>query len=247
MHVEKKTLPKKHLRNKQIDPGREAVFLGYSDKTTRQYWYYAPNLGYPQRSSSVDFNEATPGGLLDLRLRNLPSGVTGQGTSPHLLDRKPRGRPRKIVNVPRPTIKPIIEIKAVPRQDDLPRVPDSDDQVVGKESQDPAKIFSKSNNLPANVANCQGDAKMSNANLLPPTKGTPPLPIVQDADEMSGVEDSRPRYFLWTKRVAKPEEEEDRNAKHVKIILAMAACENEEPGEGKVERAFSAIPDHQPQ
>ncbi len=35
------------------------------------------------------------GGRLDLRLRNLPSQVTGQGTHTGLIDRKPRGRPRK--------------------------------------------------------------------------------------------------------------------------------------------------------
>lgn len=37
------------------------------------------------------------GGSLELRLKNLPSDVTGQGTSVNLMDRNPRGRPKLIV------------------------------------------------------------------------------------------------------------------------------------------------------
>ncbi|KAI0992172.1 hypothetical protein K3495_g16014, partial [Podosphaera aphanis] len=95
VHVDPKTIPAAQLHNKQVDRGREAVFLGYSDETNKQYWYYAADLGYAQRSTSVEFDENKQGGRIDLRLRNLPSGVTGKGTPVNLIDRKPRGRPRK--------------------------------------------------------------------------------------------------------------------------------------------------------
>lgn len=100
VHVDPKTIPAKHLHNKQADRGREAVFLGYSRDTEKQYWFYSADLGYPQRSSSVEFDESKKGGLLDLRLRNLSSNVTGQGTQTGLLDRKPRGRPKIIEETP---------------------------------------------------------------------------------------------------------------------------------------------------
>jgi hypothetical protein len=57
VHVDPKTLPTKHLHNKQADRGREAIFLGYASTTNTQYWFYSADLGYPQRSSSVEFDE----------------------------------------------------------------------------------------------------------------------------------------------------------------------------------------------
>ena len=57
VYVDPKTLPTKHLHNKQVNRGKRAVFLGYSRDTNKQYWYYSADLGYAQRSSSIDFHE----------------------------------------------------------------------------------------------------------------------------------------------------------------------------------------------
>ncbi|KAI0999794.1 hypothetical protein K3495_g8405 [Podosphaera aphanis] len=95
VHRDPKTIPVKQLHNKQANRGRQAVFWGYSNETTKQYWYYSADLGYVQRSSSIEFDENSKGGRLDLRLRNLPSQVTGHGTHTGFIDLKPRGRPRK--------------------------------------------------------------------------------------------------------------------------------------------------------
>ena len=46
VHVDPKTIPVKQLHNKQANRGRQAVFLGYSNETTKQYWYYSADLGY---------------------------------------------------------------------------------------------------------------------------------------------------------------------------------------------------------
>ena len=131
VYVDPKTLPTKHLHNKQVNRGKRAVFLGYSRDTNKQYWYYSADLGYAQRSSSIDFHEQVKGGTIDLRLRNLPSGVTGQGTSPDLIDRKPRGRPKQDRNnsqdeASAPTTRPVVEIPSARLQPDLPSFPEEE-------------------------------------------------------------------------------------------------------------------------
>jgi len=108
-----------------VNRGKRAVFLGYSRDTNKQYWYYSADLGYAQRSSSIDFDELVKGRTIDLRLRNLPSGVTGQGTSPDLIDRKPRGRPKEVTpngqeKLSALTTRLVVEIPLANFQPDLP-------------------------------------------------------------------------------------------------------------------------------
>ncbi|KAF7573927.1 hypothetical protein PtrM4_055500 [Pyrenophora tritici-repentis] len=67
--------------------------MGYSETTNKQFKFYSPELGYTSRSSRISVDEYTPGGKVELRLRNIPAGP--QGTQNIMPDRKPRGRPRK--------------------------------------------------------------------------------------------------------------------------------------------------------
>jgi hypothetical protein len=76
-----------------VDRGRVGVFIGYSKTTNKQFKFYSPELGYTSRSSRISVDEYTPGGKVELRLRNIPAGP--QGTQNMMPDRKPRGRPRK--------------------------------------------------------------------------------------------------------------------------------------------------------
>ena len=64
--------------------------MGYSETTTKQFRVYAPDLGYTTRSSVVDWDEGTPGGTVDLKIR----GPRPQGTPNELPLRNPPGRPR---------------------------------------------------------------------------------------------------------------------------------------------------------
>jgi hypothetical protein len=76
-----------------VDRGRVGVFIGYSETTNKQFKFYSPELGYTSRSSRISVDEYTPGGKVKLQLRNIPARP--QGTQNTMLDRKPRGRPRK--------------------------------------------------------------------------------------------------------------------------------------------------------
>jgi len=91
-YVHPKSLPAGTRQDKFMDRGRECVFVGYTE-TARQLQVYAPDLGYVIRSSVVTVDESRKGGDLDLKIRK--NGMNTQGTRNELVDRKPRGRPRK--------------------------------------------------------------------------------------------------------------------------------------------------------
>jgi hypothetical protein len=92
-YIHPKTIPADQRHDKLVDRGRVGVFMGYSETTNKQFKFYSPELGYTSRSSRISVDEYTPGGKVELRLRNIPAGP--QGTQNTMPDRKPRGRPRK--------------------------------------------------------------------------------------------------------------------------------------------------------
>jgi hypothetical protein len=92
-YIHPKTIPANQRHDKLVDRGRIGVFMGYSETTNKQFKFYSPELGYTSRSSRISVDEHTPGGRVELRLRNIPAG--SQGTPNTMPDRKPRGRPRK--------------------------------------------------------------------------------------------------------------------------------------------------------
>jgi len=71
------------------------MFIGYVDKTTKQYKVYIPDLQTTVRSSIVDFEEETKGRTVDL---NLP-GEYLQDTSNILTVRKLIERPKELIPV----------------------------------------------------------------------------------------------------------------------------------------------------
>jgi hypothetical protein len=99
-YVDPKSHPPHTRSDKLMDRGRECVFVGYNDDTTKQWKVYAPDLHRTVITSYAKFKESVAGGTLDLRLRIPLSGeefIEGQGTPNVLADRKPRGRPKKAV------------------------------------------------------------------------------------------------------------------------------------------------------
>ena len=253
VHVDPKTLPTKHLHNKQANRGKRAVFLGYSSDTNKQYWYYSADLGYAQRSSSIDFHEQVKGGTIDLRLRNLPSGVTGQGTSPDLMDRKPRGRPKgdkTSCNEESSTLttRPVVEIPSAKLQLDLPSVPEEADKALDKET---TKDMPIENRNQATV-----EDKME-AESKVPTPAQPYSPRIQGSvfqkNEMRGMEEAlrkdnslglepSSRYFFRTRKREDTDDEEERQAKRIRAMLALLAPEVESENEDEpVEFALAAM------
>lgn len=62
-----------------------------------QYCFNSSKPGYPKEYSSTEFDENIIGSTLELKLKNLPSSITGQGTSIDFMDRNSCGRPKVIV------------------------------------------------------------------------------------------------------------------------------------------------------
>ena len=270
VHVDPKTLPTKHLHNKQVNRGKRAVFLGYSRDTNKQYWYYSADLGYAQRSSSIDFDELVKGGTIDLRLRNLPSGVTGQGTSPDLMDRKPRGRPKGVTSngqdgLSAPTTQPVVEIPSANFQPDLPSFPE---EALSKETAKNMPIGSSEPPVkpsgstafprpgPGNQATVEDEMEVDVE--APPACAYSPriqgsvfqknaMQGMKDAlaeDKSSGLEPSSRYFFRTRKREDNNDEEEEHQAKRVRAMLALLASEvePEEEEDEPPEFAFAAMP-----
>ena len=99
-HVDPKSHPAGTRKDKFMDRGRECVFVGYNDDTTKQHLVYAPDLQRVVASSYTKFKESVPGGSINLNLNIKLSGgefISGQGTPNTLAVRNPRGRPTKAV------------------------------------------------------------------------------------------------------------------------------------------------------
>jgi len=96
-YVNLKSLPAEGRKDKLVLQGRTCMFMGYVDKTTKQYKVYMPDLQATVRASVVDFEEKTKGGTVDLNLL----GEYLQGTPNVLTVCKPIGRPKEL---PLPTV-----------------------------------------------------------------------------------------------------------------------------------------------
>ena len=70
-----------------MDRGRVGVFMGYVEKTPKQYLLWAPDLGRVIKSHAVKFSKNKIGGSIDLKMRKQTANV--------LPVRNPVGRPRK--------------------------------------------------------------------------------------------------------------------------------------------------------
>jgi hypothetical protein len=90
-YVDPKSLLANERNPKQVDKGRHGVFIGYIDRTNRQWRLYAPDLGRMITVTTIEFLELEKEGDLDLRIR----GARLQGTSSEPVVRNPLGRPKE--------------------------------------------------------------------------------------------------------------------------------------------------------
>lgn len=107
-HVKPESLPQTGRRDKFMDRGRVGVFMGYTE-TTAQLKMWAPDLGRIIRTNTIVVDESIKGGTVDLKLRlgnsqTDPKTSLGnsQGTRNELPVRRPRGRPKKVNEIPQP-------------------------------------------------------------------------------------------------------------------------------------------------
>src|SRR5438045_5052985 len=67
-YVDPKSLLAQGRKDKLMPRGCACIFMGYVDKTTKQYKVYAPDLWTTVRSSIVNFEEERNGGTVDINL-----------------------------------------------------------------------------------------------------------------------------------------------------------------------------------
>lgn len=94
-YVDPKSLPVGSRHDKLMDRGRVGVFMGYMDETEKHYRLWAPDLRRVIRGHSVRFVEQEKGGDIDLNLKVKPTLNT-------VPERRPVGRPRKVLFAPEP-------------------------------------------------------------------------------------------------------------------------------------------------
>jgi hypothetical protein len=92
-YIDPKLLPAKRRKDKLVLQGYIYIFIGYIDKTTKQYKVYIPDLQATVRASIVDFEKETKGRTVNL---NLP-GEYLQSTSNVFTVYKPIGRPKELL------------------------------------------------------------------------------------------------------------------------------------------------------
>ena len=90
-YVDPKSIPAGQRRDKLVDRGRIAIFVGYG-KSSRQWRVYAPDRQAVVVASSVRFSEQEMGNTVDLRR---PSDQPPIKANTGFATRNPRGRPRK--------------------------------------------------------------------------------------------------------------------------------------------------------
>jgi hypothetical protein len=214
--------------------GRVGVFMGYADTTDKQLKFYAPDLGYVQRTNVLELREKIKGGTIDLRLRNNPNGP--QGTPNTLLERKPRGRPKgenrqetdpcctnitsKPAIAPSNTV-PVVEIPYKPLQENIPAFDDDGNRI--EKVADP--------NIEQAIPTAEGFPMTEKEQCQDmPTSSTQHIETSLDtnmANTTSPVPTSQePRYYFRDRSKQKRElydqgEDEGHQAKRIKAMLAM--------------------------
>ncbi len=71
LYISPKSLLTKTTSKKLLDPRVKYVFLGFSNKITKQYYVYKLDLGYVVISSIVDVDKEKQGRLLNLKIRRV--------------------------------------------------------------------------------------------------------------------------------------------------------------------------------
>ncbi|KAF7572242.1 hypothetical protein PtrM4_097420 [Pyrenophora tritici-repentis] len=248
-YINPKTIPADQRHDKLVDRGRVGVFMGYSETTNKQFKFYSPELGYTSRTSRLSVDEYTPGGKVELRLRNIPAGP--QGTQNTMPDRKPRGRPRKdLESSPAEPMEPppakSMELSPAEPIEPSP-VELMEPSPVELMEPSPVELMEPSPVEPMEPSPAE-IRKTREANDYPPTapsdERVPNLVDEEGPEEpytQSVREEEAPRYFTrQAKRKRSNEEvvEDERFSKIVKAMLAQAGLIEEQTRLS--EKAFAA-------
>ena len=235
-YINPKTIPADQRHDKLVDRSRVGVFMGYSETTSKQFKFYSPELGYTSRSSRLSVDEYTPGGTVDLRLRNIPSGP--QGTKNTMPDRRPRGRPRKDAAPIQPTdfspeapIEPIHEtsIEPAPASPKEPVL----DAPIEPASEVPTELAPKAPTVPGpkelSIESKRKRGRPPKTTDIPPISScsderVPDILVSNEPEELDAQALSEaPRYFTRGSKRKRSEQETTEDERLNKIIRAMLA------------------------
>ena len=222
-YINPKTIPADQRHDKLVDRGRVGVFMGYSETTDKQFKFYSPELGYTSRSSRISVDEYTPGGKVELRLRNIPAGP--QGTQNTMPDRKPRGRPKKVLT---PDPSPVEPTLTEPTLTEPTITEPSLAEVVESTLAEPA-LAEVTEPAPVVLTSEPTKRKMGrpskSVTVLPATSSqserVPDLITEEEPEEPSLPED--PRYFTRGSKRKRSEQETIEDGRLRKIVRAMLA------------------------
>jgi hypothetical protein len=89
VYMDQRSQPTWARRDKLVNRGKEAVFVGYVENTTKAWLFWEPDMRTVKQHSNVYFFEEEKGGELDLN-------ILLQNQSSNAQARRPVGRPRKL-------------------------------------------------------------------------------------------------------------------------------------------------------
>jgi transposase InsO family protein len=89
VYMDQRSQPTWARRDKLVNRGKEAVFVGYVENTTKAWLFWEPDMRTVKQHSHVYFFEEEKGGELDLN-------ILLQNQSSNAQARRPVGRPRKL-------------------------------------------------------------------------------------------------------------------------------------------------------
>jgi hypothetical protein len=211
-YVDPKSLPKGTRTDKLMPRGRVCVFMGYSETTAKQFKVYAPDLGYTTRSAVVDWDEGVQGGTVDLKIR----GPNPQGTPNELPLRNPAGRPKRPVEE-REELLPIVTLPPKEKLNNFDVViptlgkVDKGEELPKPRQEDPEPPIRMGDQLRESVPD-----------TTPVPDIAPDITPVQEDTQTPIIKESQDRYALRKRKPNPDDTLEERQAKIVKAMLAIA-------------------------
>ncbi len=111
VYVDPRSQPQGSRRDKLMNRGKEVVFVGYCEGTTKQWSFWEPDMRAIRASSQVDWFEDEKGGRLNL-------GISTTNQSNKAPQRNPVGRPKR--STPAPVPQPLPKHPAQPQAQPRP-------------------------------------------------------------------------------------------------------------------------------
>ncbi|KAG9239874.1 hypothetical protein BJ878DRAFT_530056, partial [Calycina marina] len=202
--------------------------MGTTESTTKHTKVYCLELGYTQRFSRVEVDEAVKGGTINLRLRG-ESGT--QGTTNIQPDRLPRGRLKKasitpvILNKPKPKL--VTQVAISPSISPANQTEQMETDAI--KSTEPVETSQSSPSMSGGLPDLDPTVTRNDESGVaePPESTSTPIPAPPSTPPLQPPPDTPPRYFTRAafkrKRSDSNVSLEERMHKVIKAMIAQVA------------------------